>query len=426
MDAADENNQHGVRPAILQDMGERRALRDIKNFACAPSLTCAISKKNFASTLESKPQTSHQDAHIGKENQYKAHVPLPMSSNYSNICGEKDVNGTVVDEVEEMKNHDLKDAQVKMEDHVTISFPDIDSGDLYNPLAAVTYVEDIYTFYRKIEVTGCVSPDYMSHQFDINEKMRAILIDWLIEVHYKFELMDETLFLTVNILDRFLARKTVVRKKLQLVGVTALLLACKYEEVCVPVVEDLILISDKAYTREEILEMERLMVNTLQFNLSVPTPYVFLRRFLKAAASDKKVTVCATIYATNICKSKSHCSHGAAISYYQNQLELLSFFIIELCLVEYKMLKFHPSLLAAAAIFTSQCTLRGHKYWTKTSEMHTTYSEDKLLDCCRLLVDIHQKSGTGKLTGVHRKYSTFKYGFAAKTEPAEFLLDTNL
>ncbi|XP_042431136.1 G2/mitotic-specific cyclin-2-like isoform X2 [Zingiber officinale] len=396
MDAADENNQHGVRPAILQDMGERRALRDIKNFACAPSLTCAISKKNFASTLESKPQTSHQDAHIGKENQYKAHVPLPMSSNYSNICGEKDVNGTVVDEVEEMqKNHDLKDAQVKMEDHVTISFPDIDSGDLYNPLAAVTYVEDIYTFYRKIEVTGCVSPDYMSHQFDINEKMRAILIDWLIEVHYKFELMDETLFLTVNILDRFLARKTVVRKKLQLVGVTALLLACKYEEVCVPVVEDLILISDKAYTREEILEMERLMVNTLQFNLSVPTPYVFLRRFLKAAASDKK-------------------------------LELLSFFIIELCLVEYKMLKFHPSLLAAAAIFTSQCTLRGHKYWTKTSEMHTTYSEDKLLDCCRLLVDIHQKSGTGKLTGVHRKYSTFKYGFAAKTEPAEFLLDTNL
>ncbi|CAL9161855.1 unnamed protein product, partial [Musa hybrid cultivar] len=129
----------------------------------------------------------------------------------------------------------------------------------------------------------------MSHQFDISEKMRAILIDWLIEVHYKFELMEETLFLTVNIIDRFLARQTVVRKKLQLVGVTAMLLACKYEEVSVPVVEDLVLISDRAYTRDEILDMERLILNTLQFNMSVPTPYVFMRRFLKAADSDRKV-----------------------------------------------------------------------------------------------------------------------------------------
>ncbi|RRT41913.1 hypothetical protein B296_00057448 [Ensete ventricosum] len=189
----------------------------------------------------------------------------------------------------------------------------------------------------------------MSHQFDINEKMRAILIDWLIEVHYKFELMDETLFLTVNIIDRFLASQSVVRKKLQLVGVTAMFLACKYEEVSVPVVEDLILICDRAYTKEELLEMERLIINTLQFNMSVATPYVFMRRFLKAAAdSDKK-------------------------------LELLSFFIIELCLVEYKMLEFRPSLLAAAAIYTAQCSLRGFRRWTKTCEMHTTYSEDQLL-----------------------------------------------
>lgn len=74
-------------------------------------------------------------------------------------------------------------------------------------------------------------------------------------MHYKFELMDETLFLTVNIIDRFLEKRVVPRKKLQLVGVTAMLLACKYEEVSVPVVEDLVLISDRAYTKGEILEM---------------------------------------------------------------------------------------------------------------------------------------------------------------------------
>lgn len=77
----------------------------------------------------------------------------------------------------------------------------------------------------------------------------------LFQVHHKLDLMDETLFLTVNIIDRFLEKQVVPRKKLQLVGVTAMLLACKYEEVSVPVVEDLVLISDRAYTNGQILEM---------------------------------------------------------------------------------------------------------------------------------------------------------------------------
>ena len=83
------------------------------------------------------------------------------------------------------------------------------------------------------------------------------------QVHYKFELMHETLFLTVNIIDRFLEKQVVPRKKLQLVGVTAMLLACKYEEVSVPVVEDLVIISDRAYTNGQILEM--VICHLLQF-----------------------------------------------------------------------------------------------------------------------------------------------------------------
>lgn len=75
------------------------------------------------------------------------------------------------------------------------------------------------------------------------------------QVHHKFELREETLFLTVNLIDRFLEKQGIVRKKLQLVGLVAMLLACKYEEVCAPLVEDLVLISDKAYTRKEVLEM---------------------------------------------------------------------------------------------------------------------------------------------------------------------------
>jgi hypothetical protein len=86
-------------------------------------------------------------------------------------------------------------------------------------------------------------------------------------VHYKFELMDETLYLTVNLIDRFLAAQPVVRKKLQLVGVTAMLLACKYEEVAVPVVEDFIVISDRAYSRKEVLDMVDLTKSILFYIL---------------------------------------------------------------------------------------------------------------------------------------------------------------
>ncbi|XAR73690.1 hypothetical protein NMG60_11007753 [Bertholletia excelsa] len=324
---------------------------------------------------ESKSFTVWEDYPIIDVEEKKAETdhPVPMSL-------EQEVK---LDEEDQM--------EVEMEDSCEELVLDIDSSDSKNPLAVVDYVDDLYAYYRKMENCSCVSPNYMSQQFDINEKMRAILIDWLIEVHHKFDLREETLYLTVNLIDRFLAQQAVVRKKLQLVGLVAMLLACKYEEVSVPVVEDLVFISDKAYSRKEVLEMERLMLNTLQFNMSVPTPYVFLKRCLKAAQSDRK-------------------------------LELVSFFLIELCLVEYEMLKFPPSFLAAAAVYTAQCTLYGFKQWTKTCEWYASYSESQLLECSKMIVGFHEKASTGRLTGVHRKYCTSKFGFAAKYEPAQFLL----
>ncbi|CAJ1930640.1 unnamed protein product [Sphenostylis stenocarpa] len=300
-----------------------------------------------------------------------------------------------LEQTEPMHSESDQMEEVEMEDIIDETVLDIDTCDANNPLAVVDYIEDLYTYYRKTEDTSRVSPNYMTQQFDINERMRAILIDWLIEVHDKFDLMHETLFLTVNLIDRFLAKQTVVRKKLQLVGLVAMLLACKYEEVSVPVVGDLILISDKAYTRKEVLEMEKLMVNTLQFNMSVPTAYVFIKRFLKAAQADRK-------------------------------LELLAFFLVELSLVEYEMLKFPPSLLAAAAVYTAQCSIYGFKQWSKTCEWHSNYSEDQLLECSTLMVDFHQKAGNGKLTGVHRKYCSSKFGYTAKCEPARFLVENSL
>lgn len=131
----------------------------------------------------------------------------------------------------------------------------------------------------------------MDSQPEINEKMRAILTDWLVEVHNKFDLMPETLYLTINIVDRYLAKKTVPRRELQLVGISAMLMASKYEEIWAPEVNDFVCISDRAYTHEQVLVMEKRILGELEWNLTVPTPYVFLVRFIKAARIDPNVSI---------------------------------------------------------------------------------------------------------------------------------------
>ena len=90
-----------------------------------------------------------------------------------------------------------------------------------------------------------VDAEYMSSQPYINERMRTILVDWLVEVHLKFKMVPETLYLTVHIIDRFLEDNRVRRSKLQLVGVAALLVASKYEEIYPPELRDLVYITDK-------------------------------------------------------------------------------------------------------------------------------------------------------------------------------------
>ncbi|XP_022012269.1 G2/mitotic-specific cyclin-1 isoform X2 [Helianthus annuus] len=283
--------------------------------------------------------------------------------------------------------------EIETDDFFEEPVVDIDVSDTKNPLAVVEYVDDIYANYRKMESYGMVSPNYMlTQQSDINEKMRAMLIDWLIEVHYLCHFQDETLFLTVNIIDRFLAKQSVSRKKLQLVGMVAMLLACKYVGISVPVVGDLIYISAKAYSRSEILEMENLMLHTLEFKISFPTPYVFLKRYLKAGQSDSK-------------------------------LDQLSSFLMDLCLVEYETVKFTPSLLAAACVYTAQCSLSGFKHWSKTCEWHTKYSKDELLECSKMIVRYHQRAATGRFTAVYTKYNTSEFNYAANCEPAMFIVE---
>ena len=128
----------------------------------------------------------------------------------------------------------------------------IDERDTDDPLCVTSYVQDMYEHFRSKESSTSVRPVYMEDQRYINERMRSILVDWLVEVHLKFKLVPETLYLTINIIDRYLAKATVTRPKLQLVGVTALLIASKYEEIYPPELRDLVYICDRAYSKNEV------------------------------------------------------------------------------------------------------------------------------------------------------------------------------
>ena len=130
----------------------------------------------------------------------------------------------------------------------------IDLRDAEDPLCATAYVEDMYKHFRSKEADTSVRPGYMENQPHINERMRSILVDWLVEVHLKFKLVPETLYLTINLIDRFLQKEDVSRPKLQLVGVTSLLIASKYEEIYPPELRDLVYICDRAYTKTEVRE----------------------------------------------------------------------------------------------------------------------------------------------------------------------------
>ncbi|KAG8372155.1 hypothetical protein BUALT_Bualt12G0037100 [Buddleja alternifolia] len=267
---------------------------------------------------------------------------------------------------------------------------DIDAADVDNHLAVVEYVEEIYKFYKSIENEGRAQY-YMDSQPEINEKMRAILIDWLVQVHHKFELSPETLYLTINILDRYLASKTTLRKELQLLGIGAMLIASKYEEIWAPEVDELVNIADRTYSNNQVLAMEKRILGELEWNLTVPTPYMFLVRFIKASMTDSVV-------------------------------ENMSYFLAELGMMNYATLMYCPSMIAASAVYAARCSVTKGPVWNETLKLHTGFSEPQLMDCAKLLVTFHSMAAGEKLRGIYRKYSSSERGAVALLPPAKSLL----
>ena len=150
------------------------------------------------------------------------------------------------------------------------------------------YINEIYSNLLVNEKNLKPLYGYIQNQHDINEQMRAILIDWLIEVHYKFHLKDETLYQTVFIIDSYLSMFPILRAKLQLLGIAALLISCKSQEIYYPQLFELIDITDGAYVKEELVEMENHILKILSFNIVSPTAIEFYNIVSKAFNFDQK------------------------------------------------------------------------------------------------------------------------------------------
>lgn len=194
------------------------------------------------------------------------------------------------------------------------------------------YADEVFDHMHKTESLYSAKYGYMKTQKDVNEKMRAILVDWLIEVHYKFKLLPETLYITVNIIDRYLELKAIQRQKLQLLGVTAMWIACKYEEIYAPELKDFVYITDNAYEQKDILTLEYEVLRTLEFNVTTPSAYRFLERYAKLIGADSRTFN-------------------------------LAWYLIELPLIEYKMLKYKPSVISSAALFLANKVLKNNIRW---------------------------------------------------------------
>ena len=128
----------------------------------------------------------------------------------------------------------------------------------------------------------------MNFQPDLNIHFRAILIDWLVEVHHKFKFKEETLYQTIWIIDTYLSLEPVIKTKFQLLGTAALMISCKENEIYYPRVDNLIEIVDHAYAKEELIQMEDDILKKLEFNIIAPSPLDFYNIISKAFKFDLK------------------------------------------------------------------------------------------------------------------------------------------
>ncbi|GAA5900818.1 cyclin family protein [Sporobolomyces salmoneus] len=311
--------------------------------------------------LEEAKRQEEQELEQHRSKKLKTSEPEMM------LKGEEEEEEEVVDEDEEQEEEDElaeeEERRVNAKYEVEVEgarakdegWEDLDAGDEEDPLMVSAYVVEVYEYLRELELTTMPDPEYMVIQNEVTWKMRGILVDWLVEIHTKFRLLPETIFLAVNIIDRFLSTRAVSLVKFQLVGVTALFIAAKYEEVVCPSVSNFLYMTDGGYSDEEILKAERYVLGIIGFNLSYPNPINFLRRISKADG-------------------------------YDIQSRTWAKYLMEISIVDHRFMATPPSLIAAAAAWLARRALQRGE-WDANLVHYSGYSEEELKPTAQLMLE---------------------------------------
>lgn len=231
---------------------------------------------------------------------------------------------------------------------------DLDEPELNEPLTCAEYAPEIFQYLRELEPDTMPNPAYCELQKDMNHRMRDVLLDWMVEVHQSFKMIPETLYLAINILNRYLSLIQVPSNTLQLAGITSLFIAAKVEEIVIPEIKEFAYMADNAYPPEDIRRAERHMLQKINFRLSYPNPMNFLRRVSKADDYD---TLSRTV----------------------------GKYLLEIAIVDHRFMGFGPSLIAAGAMYLARHILnRG--IWDATLAHYAGYGEEDILPVVSLMV----------------------------------------
>ena len=254
-------NEHKIRVIQAEKREKEKDNNDNKENKNTGNI---VEKKETKAKKEIKPKQEVKEIKENKEN--KENVPNKVNTENKENKENKKVT----------ENKELKKEYLDEDDKIRVKYFNI--SNINNIQIPKEYINIIYYNLLKEEEKGInPMPDYtyMSRQKEINDKMRSILVDWIIDVHFKFGFTDETLFMTISIIDRYLSICQITRTNFQLLGITALMIACKHEEIDLPKIDDFIYITDNAYVKNEVIKMEEDVLYKLNFSFLYPSPIKF-------------------------------------------------------------------------------------------------------------------------------------------------------
>ncbi|XP_069599987.1 cyclin-A2 [Ranitomeya imitator] len=378
---------------VLQENRGLRAQRGGKPQApiLAANNTLGINDENYGRIPAGKT--------TGKQTTFTIHVDEPDCTNYKKQTLAKkpmhDENLKQLNSVVISLGHRQPLAPIEMPTTVSFDSPmDMsiveEEEKKVNSNEVSDYAEEIHTYLREMEIKCKPKSGYMQKQPDITNNMRAILVDWLVEVGEEYKLQNETLYLAVNYIDRFLSSMSVLRGKLQLVGTAAMLLASKFEEIYPPEVAEFVYITDDTYNKKQVLKMEHLVLKVLSFDLAAPTIIQYLNQYFRHQPVTSKV-------------------------------ESLCLFLGELSLIDADpFLRFLPSVVAAAAFVIANYTVN-EETWPDSLAKFTGYNLESLKPCILDLYQTYLSAASHQQQAVREKYKNSKYHAVSTIEPPESL-----